>query len=135
MSQQSSHTRTCAACRVIDLADGVEDGNLYPVLSARVGHEGRLHRKMKGAQDRAADQVTAFAGSLNFVYLHAFWFGLRTDRGAHRTLPRQRRRAPPGEAASAPAAEPDAGADRDPGAGRWGLGEDGRRSADRVVAG
>jgi hypothetical protein len=58
------------------MADGVEDGNLYPVLATRVGHEGRLHRRMKGAQDRAADHVTAFAGSLNFVYLHAFWFGL-----------------------------------------------------------
>ena len=76
MSEQSSHIRTCAACRVIDLADGVEDGNLYPVLATRMGHEGRLHRRMKGAQDRVADQVTAFAGSLNFVYLHAFWFGL-----------------------------------------------------------
>src|SRR5438477_5645684 len=28
------------------------------------------------AQDRAADQVTSFAGSLNFVYLHSVWFGI-----------------------------------------------------------
>lgn len=39
MSEQSNHTRTCAACRVIDMADGVEDGNLYPVLATRVGLE------------------------------------------------------------------------------------------------
>jgi uncharacterized membrane protein len=74
MSDQSSHTLTCAACRVIDLADGVEDGNLFPVLASRVGHEGKVHRAMKRAQDRAADRVTAFAGSLRFVYIHTVWF-------------------------------------------------------------
>ena len=76
MSDQSSHVLTCPACRVIDLADGVEDGNLFPVLAARVSHEGKVHRAMKQAEDRAADKVTTFAGSLTFVYIHAFWFGL-----------------------------------------------------------
>jgi uncharacterized membrane protein len=28
------------------------------------------------AQDRAADRITAFAGSLSFVYIHAAWFAL-----------------------------------------------------------
>ena len=76
MSDESSHALTCPACRVIDLADGVEDGNLFPVLAARVAHEGRVHAAMKRAEDHMADRVTGFAGSLNFVYLHAFWFGL-----------------------------------------------------------
>ncbi len=76
MSDESSHPLSCAACRVIDLADGVEDGNLFPVLAARVGHEGRVHRAMKQTQDLLADRVTAFAGSLRFVYIHAVWFGL-----------------------------------------------------------
>lgn len=76
MPDPSAHILTCAACRVIDLADGVEDGNLFPVLVARVGHEGRAHRAMRKAQDRAADRVTAFAGSLTFIYIHAVWFGL-----------------------------------------------------------
>jgi uncharacterized membrane protein len=29
---------------------------------------------VKRAQDRAADVITSFAGSLNFVYLHSAWF-------------------------------------------------------------
>jgi uncharacterized membrane protein len=28
------------------------------------------------AEDRIADSITAFAGSMKFVYLHAAWFGL-----------------------------------------------------------
>ena len=28
------------------------------------------------AQDRAADKVTTFAGSLRFVYIHTLWFGV-----------------------------------------------------------
>ncbi|MDQ6696766.1 MAG: DUF1003 domain-containing protein [Actinomycetota bacterium] len=28
------------------------------------------------AQDRIADKVTAFAGSLRFVYIHSVWFGI-----------------------------------------------------------
>jgi uncharacterized membrane protein len=28
------------------------------------------------AQDRAADRITAFAGSFSFVYIHAAWFAV-----------------------------------------------------------
>jgi uncharacterized membrane protein len=70
------HELSCPACRAIDRADGVEDGNLYPVLATRVRHERRVVRAVVDAQDRIADKVTSFAGSLNFVYLHAAWFGL-----------------------------------------------------------
>jgi uncharacterized membrane protein len=53
---------TCPACRSLDLLDGAEDGQVFtPVV---------------GAQDRAADRVTAFAGSLKFVYLHSAWFAV-----------------------------------------------------------
>ena len=31
---------------------------------------------VKRAQDRAADRITDFAGSLNFVYIHSAWFGV-----------------------------------------------------------
>jgi uncharacterized membrane protein len=65
---------TCAACQVIDRADGIEDGNLFPVLAARMRHENRVIRTLQNAQDRAADTVTGFAGSLNFVYIHTAWF-------------------------------------------------------------
>jgi len=67
---------TCPACRAIDRADGVEDGNLFPVLSSRVGHESKAVRAVLDAQDRIADKVTAFAGSLKFVYIHSVWFGI-----------------------------------------------------------
>ena len=76
MSNPESATSECAACRTIDQADEVEDGNLFPVLTARVRDERRVLDAMKQVQDRAADRVTAFAGSLNFVYLHSVWFGI-----------------------------------------------------------
>jgi uncharacterized membrane protein len=31
-------------------------------------------RQRRGLQDRIADQITAFAGSMAFVYLHVAWF-------------------------------------------------------------
>jgi len=67
---------SCPACRVIDQADGVEDGNLYKLEHYRARNERKLLSAVLRAQDRAADKVTAFAGSLNFVYIHSVWFGL-----------------------------------------------------------
>ena len=67
---------TCPACRAIDEADGVADGHLYPVFIKRIGNERTILDSVKRAQDRAADRVTDFAGSLNFVYLHGVWFGI-----------------------------------------------------------
>jgi uncharacterized membrane protein len=67
---------SCPACRVIDQADGVEDGNLYKVEHYRTGNERALLDALMRAQDRAADRITSFAGSLNFVYLHSVWFGI-----------------------------------------------------------
>jgi uncharacterized membrane protein len=67
---------TCPACRAIDRADGVEDGNLFPVLAGRVSHERRAVQAVLDAQDRMADKVTSFAGSLKFVYIHSVWFGI-----------------------------------------------------------
>jgi uncharacterized membrane protein len=66
----------CAACRVIDRADGVEDGKLYKSEHYPVGNERRIVTAIKRSEDRIADKVTAFAGSLNFVYIHAVWFGV-----------------------------------------------------------
>jgi uncharacterized membrane protein len=70
------HSISCPACRAIDRADGVEDGNLFPVLAQRVKHERRALQAVVDAQDRIADRITAFAGSLNFVYIHSVWFGI-----------------------------------------------------------
>ena len=69
--------RTCAACRSLDTLDGVEDGHLFtPVVAAHIRNERAIVRTLLRAQDRTADRVTSFAGSLNFVYLHAVWFGI-----------------------------------------------------------
>jgi len=67
---------SCPACRIIDRADGVEDGNLYKVEHYQTRNERTLVGALLRAQDRAADQITSFAGSLNFVYIHSVWFGI-----------------------------------------------------------
>jgi uncharacterized membrane protein len=33
------------------------------------------NERMQDVQNRIADRITAFAGSMEFVYLHIFWFG------------------------------------------------------------
>ena len=72
----AEHTN-CAACRSLDALDGAVDGHLFtPVVAARIRDERRIVHALLRAQDRAADRVTAFAGSLNFVYLHSVWFGI-----------------------------------------------------------
>jgi uncharacterized membrane protein len=67
---------TCPACRAIDRADGVEDGNLFKTEHYHVERETALVRRLTRAQDRVSDRITAFAGSLRFVYIHAAWFAL-----------------------------------------------------------
>src|SRR5207253_6691794 len=67
---------SCPACRIIDQADGVEDGNLYKVEHYQTRDERSVLNALLRAQDRAADQITNFAGSLKFVYLHSIWFGI-----------------------------------------------------------
>jgi uncharacterized membrane protein len=44
------------------------------------------HAKQRAAsvQNRIADRITAFAGSLSFVYLHVLWFGLWIGLGAEK---------------------------------------------------
>ena len=66
---------TCPACRSLDALDGAEDGQLFtPEVAAR--NENAIVRSLQHAQDHAADRVTAFAGSLNFVYIHSVWFAI-----------------------------------------------------------
>ncbi len=33
-------------------------------------------KKFKTIEDNAADKITSFAGTMNFVYLHFIWFGV-----------------------------------------------------------
>ncbi|WP_261553888.1 DUF1003 domain-containing protein [Frankia tisae] len=48
------------------------DGRPRP--RARIRNERVVFTRMSSSQDRAADLITSFAGSLPFVYLHAVWF-------------------------------------------------------------
>ncbi|GAC1586239.1 MAG: hypothetical protein NVS3B21_00190 [Acidimicrobiales bacterium] len=61
---------------MIDQADGVEDGNLFKVEHYSFINERHLVAQIRRTQDRLADSVTSFAGSLSFVYIHTVWFGI-----------------------------------------------------------
>jgi uncharacterized membrane protein len=41
-------------------------------------------QRAESAQNRIADRITAFAGSMQFVYLHILWFGLWIGLGAEK---------------------------------------------------
>ncbi|MFD8811132.1 DUF1003 domain-containing protein [Streptomyces sp. NPDC059627] len=43
---------------------------------ARIVNEQDVLARMRGTQDRIADAVTAFSGTMTFVYLHALWFAV-----------------------------------------------------------
>src|SRR3989442_5203182 len=74
MSQVPHEPLSCPACQSIDRADGVEDGKLYKTMAHRVKHESIILRGLKTVEDRAADRITDFAGSMKFLYLHSAWF-------------------------------------------------------------
>jgi uncharacterized membrane protein len=79
MSDTSVPTQTtfdCPACKILDAADGVTDGRLFTPPPVHVKHERKMVQAVEQAQDRVADKITAFAGSLSFVYIHSVWFGI-----------------------------------------------------------
>ncbi|WP_406465106.1 DUF1003 domain-containing protein [Streptomyces sp. NBC_01622] len=43
-------------------------------MDIRLPNEQAVLARMRGTQDRIADAITAFAGTMQFVYLHAVWF-------------------------------------------------------------
>jgi uncharacterized membrane protein len=42
----------------------------------RIVNEQDVLARMRGTQDRIADAITAFSGTMTFVYLHALWFAV-----------------------------------------------------------
>ncbi|MFD4502898.1 DUF1003 domain-containing protein [Streptomyces sp. NPDC058457] len=42
----------------------------------RIVNEQDVLAQLRGTQDRIADAITAFAGTMTFVYLHALWFAI-----------------------------------------------------------
>jgi uncharacterized membrane protein len=58
------------------IIDGT-DGSSGDVPHVRLRHERIVFTKARRhVQDRAADRITAFAGSMPFVYLHVAWFAV-----------------------------------------------------------
>jgi uncharacterized membrane protein len=43
-------------------------------LNTRLPNERAVLAQMRGTQDRIADAITTFAGTMLFVYIHAAWF-------------------------------------------------------------
>jgi uncharacterized membrane protein len=63
----------CAACRSLDAVDGVQDETFAATIgSART--ESKARHTFRQAENRSADRITAFAGSMTFVYIHVVWF-------------------------------------------------------------
>jgi uncharacterized membrane protein len=75
-ADEAAHELTCEACRVIDRADGVEDGELWNPAHYTTPSARDLFSLMRRAQNRSADAITTVAGSMRFVYIHIIWFGL-----------------------------------------------------------
>jgi len=57
----------------------------HVVLSERLTHHAHMHnpalveqakQRADNVQNRIADRITAFAGSMAFVYIHLLWFGI-----------------------------------------------------------
>lgn len=51
-------------------------GSAAHLPDIRLRHEQAVFARMRGSQDRIADAITAFAGTMLFVYLHAAWFAV-----------------------------------------------------------
>ena len=61
----------CPACRAVAAAGQPSPaGPAFP----SIGHEAHILAGLKRAEDRAADAITAFSGSMKFVYIHGVWF-------------------------------------------------------------
>jgi len=52
-----------------------------PISPALVEH---AQQRARDVQNRAADQITRFSGSMTFVYLHIIWFGCWIGFGVER---------------------------------------------------
>jgi uncharacterized membrane protein len=44
----------------------------------------QTHERAQSLQNRVADRITAFAGSMSFVYIHLAWFGCWIGLGVER---------------------------------------------------
>ncbi len=75
-NSEQEHPLACAACRVIDRADGLEDGQLWNPAHFTTESSRNLFSLIRRVENSTADAVTQFAGSMKFVYIHIAWFGV-----------------------------------------------------------
>jgi len=64
----------CVACD--QAAAAIEEHNLHGHSVVRAKNYNHFVKAAMQLQDRSADKITEFAGSLNFVYIHGIWFGI-----------------------------------------------------------
>ena len=64
----------CAACDHLDGTDGSVDGMFGTTAVVRTEHHVRA--SIRRLENRSADRITTYAGSMKFVYLHLVWFGV-----------------------------------------------------------
>jgi uncharacterized membrane protein len=57
------------------MAMATSDKN-HPKLEANPALAEHLRRRRESLENRIADRITSFAGSMRFVYIHIVWFGL-----------------------------------------------------------
>ena len=63
----------CEACALLDGVDGTIDGTYGPVGAVAKSQHG-FRSMVRRAENRSADRITNFAGSMKFVYIHIGWF-------------------------------------------------------------
>ena len=69
------HSEPCAACRLLDGVDGTVDGTFGPIGAVARSEHG-FRNIVRRAENRSADRITSFAGSMRFVYIHIVWFAV-----------------------------------------------------------
>ena len=75
-SEEDLHVLRCPGCSVLDKADGVEDGQMWSPAHFSTASTRTLFKMMRRVEDKTADTITTFAGSMRFVYIHLIWFGV-----------------------------------------------------------
>jgi uncharacterized membrane protein len=72
---ESVHVHECGACQILDGVDGASDG-VFGTVASVVRTEHGLRNTIRRAENRTADKITTFAGSMKFVYIHLGWFAV-----------------------------------------------------------
>ena len=65
----------CEACHHLDGTDGVHDGT-FGLTTGSMRTETTIRSAIRRLENRSADRITTYAGSMKFVYIHGIWFGI-----------------------------------------------------------